>query len=304
VEAALPLAIASGSYLQRKVDDPFDPKRGTMFRSEVRGSSQYLGSNPSLAFLKGTLDAAWYHGLAPRTVLALRFRAGVIGGGSSSETGGTKLPPPQERLYAGGPNSVRGYQPNQLGELVYLLDANAIDSLRVNDTTIVYTIRPGADPSRVIPVGGNSLVVTNVDLRFRDPFFPYLLQYTVFTDIGGVWTRQPGKPNLALKQLKYTPGVGVRVFSPVGPIQLNVGYNPYQPTVGAALYAPSISGGFAPLYCVAPIGEPPIPVHPQDVNGVIRWVQGDVKCPETYAPTRANTFLKKLTFTISIGSDF
>jgi len=304
VEAALPLAIASGSYLQRKVDDLFDPKRGTMFRSEIRGSSQYLGSNASLTFLKGTLDAAWYHALAPRTILALRFRAGAIAGGSSSETGGTKLPPPQERLYAGGPNSVRGYQPNQLGELVYLLDADAIDSLHVNDTTIVYSIKQDASPARTIPVGGNSLVVANIDLRLRDPFFPYLLQYTLFTDIGGVWTRQPGETNPALKQLKYTPGVGVRVFSPVGPIQLNVGYKPYQPTVGAALYAPAISGSFAPLYCVAPIGAPPIPVHPRDVNGTIRWVQDDVKCPETYAPNRANTFWKKLTFTISIGSDF
>jgi outer membrane protein insertion porin family/translocation and assembly module TamA len=304
VSAALPLAIASGSFLQRKIDDPFDPRRGTFLRSEVRGSSQYFGSDASLTFLKGTLDAAWYRALAPRTVLALRFRAGAIGGGTASATGGTKLPPPQERLYAGGPNSVRGYQPNQLGELVYLLDANAIDSSRVNDTTIVYTITPDAAPSRVIPVGGNSLVVANIDLRFRDPFFPYLLQYTLFTDVGGVWTRQAGTTNPAFKQLKYTPGVGVRVFTPVGPIQVNVGYKPYQPTVGAALYAPSISGGFAPLYCVAPVGEPPIPVHPREINGVTRWVQDETKCPETYAPTRANTFFKKLTWTISIGPDF
>jgi outer membrane protein insertion porin family/translocation and assembly module TamA len=304
VGAALPLAIASTSYQRRTTDDVVDPRRGTVFRAEVRGSSHFLGSDTSLSFLKGTLDAAWYHPLAPRTVLALRFRAGAIGGGVSTRGIGTRLPPPQERLYAGGANSVRGYQPNQLGELVYLLDANGIDSTRANDTTIVYWIRPSASPYRVIPVGGNSLVVTNIDVRLRDPFLPNLLQYTVFTDIGGVWTRQPGKTNLALKQLKYTPGVGVRVFSPVGAIQVNLGYKPYQPTSGAALYAPAIGGGFAPLYCVAPLGQPAYPVHPRDVNGVTRWVQDEIKCPETYAPSRTNTFFRKLTWTISIGPDF
>jgi outer membrane protein insertion porin family/translocation and assembly module TamA len=146
--------------------------------------------------------------------------------------------------------------------------------------------------------------VTNVELRLRDPFFPNLLQYTLFTDIGGVWTRQAGKTNLAAKQLKYTPGVGVRVSSPVGAIQVNLGYKPYQPTSGAALYAPAIGGGFAPLYCVAPLGQPAYPVHPRTVNGVTRWVQDEIKCPETYAPSRSNTFLKKLTWTISIGPDF
>jgi outer membrane protein assembly factor BamA len=304
VGAALPLAIASASYQQRKTDDAFDPRRGTILRGELRGSTRYIGSDPSLSFLKGTLDAAWYHALAPRTILALRFRAGAIGGGASSKEGGTKLPPPQERLFAGGATSVRGYQPNQLGELVYLLDVKAVDSTLVNDTTLVYTIRPAASPYRVIPVGGNSLVVANVDLRLRDPFFPNLLQYALFTDIGGVWTRQPGKSNLALKQLKYTPGVGVRVFSPVGAIQVNLGYKPYQPTSGAALYAPSSGGGFAPLYCVAPSGQPAIPIHPRVVDGATRWVQDDAKCPEAYAPARSNTFLKKLTWTISIGPDF
>jgi hypothetical protein len=83
-----------------------------------------------------------------------------------------------------------------------------------------------------------------------------------------------------------------------------VGYKPYAPTVGAALYAPAISGNFAPLYCVAPIGAMPIPVHHSGSERHDTWVQDDVKCPETYAPSRANTFWKKLTFTISIGSDF
>ncbi len=304
VSAARPLAIASASYQQRKTDDAFDPRRGTVLRGEVRGASHLIGSDPTLTFLKGTIDAAWYRPLAPRTVLALRFRAGAVGGGASAKSGGTDLPPPQERLYAGGANSVRGYQPNQLGELVYLLDANGIDSTLVNDTTLVYTIRPNADPYRVIPVGGNSLVVTNVDLRLRDPFFPSLLQYTLFTDVGGVWTRQRGKPNFDLKQLKYTPGVGVRVSSPVGAIQLNLGYNPYQPTAGAALYAPAIGGGFAPLYCVAPVGQLAIALHPRVVNGVTRWVQDDIPCAQTYAQSRSNNFFKKITWTISIGPDF
>ena len=299
VYKALPFAVASGAFQWRNTDNQFDPRRGAIVRAEMRGSSRFILSDTSLSFLKATVDGAWYHALAPRTVFAVRLRLGGINGGGSAN--GTKLPPPQERLYAGGATSVRGYQQNQLGALVYLIDRAGVDSIRANDTTIVYVIKSeNIAPERVVPVGGNWLFVTNVDLRLRDPFFPNLIQYTLFTDAGAVWTQRP-RTRLAGQQLKYTPGFAVRYFSPVGPIQVNVGYNPYGRAAGVAYYAPAITGRSAPLTCVTPSAATAIPIHLRSGE----WTQDpNAVCPQSYAPPQSRAFLKSLTFTISIGPDF
>jgi outer membrane protein insertion porin family/translocation and assembly module TamA len=228
----------------------------------------------------------------------------LIRGGT--ESNGVRLPPPQERLFAGGATSVRGYQQNQLGELVYVITkAGDIDSTFVSDTTFLYTIKgTGVQPERPIPIGGNSLIVTNVDLRFGDPFFPELIQYTLFTDVGGVWTRRSGETSSLfselVRQLRYTPGVGVRVFSPVGPIQANLGYNPYNQRSGATYYAPETATGFSALYCVTPSVSTAIPIH-KTAAGL---VQETGTCPSSFAPTPSSAFFRRLTFTISIGADF
>src|SRR5205814_3293099 len=95
-----------------------------------------------------------------------------------------KLPPPQERLYAGGATSVRGFQQNELGPLVYLISHDNLDSMRITDTSYVLVAKPTAGAFRSIPVGGNLLFVANVELRVRDPFFPALLEYVPFLDAG------------------------------------------------------------------------------------------------------------------------
>jgi outer membrane protein insertion porin family/translocation and assembly module TamA len=104
-----------------------------------------------------------------------------------------------------------------------------------------------------------------------------------------------------MKGLRWTPGVGVRVFTPVGPFQANVGYNPYQRPAGAIFYdkAPNAQG-FAPLYCVSPGNRIPAVRLP---NGEYEQLSGS-SCPSTYLPPESRTFLSRLTFTFSIGPDF
>ena len=75
---------------------------------------------PQVTFSKAVGDVAWYHPLGWGSVFAGRLRAGAIWGGANSN--GTKQPPQQERLYAGGASSVRGFQQNELGPLLYVLD--------------------------------------------------------------------------------------------------------------------------------------------------------------------------------------
>jgi outer membrane protein insertion porin family/translocation and assembly module TamA len=305
VQRKLPLAIASVAFQQARTDNPVDPHRGTIFRAEVRGSAPVIGSDPSLSFLKGTADGAWYHQLTNAVVFAMRLRGGAITGGSSAN--GTRLPPPSERLYAGGPTSVRGFQQNELGSSVYLVDSSDYEPVyrpvdAPNDT--VLRVRPGVTRAqRAIPTGGNSLFVGNVEFRVRDPFFPNLLEYALFTDVGDVWTRSSGQTFTSSARLYWTPGVGIRYFSPVGPIQVNAGYNPYGGQSGPAFLS-TRPGSFAPLYCVSPGNT--IPAHLESVPGSTtpQYVQEAGSCPASFVSSHANGFLHRLTFTLSIGSDF
>jgi outer membrane protein insertion porin family/translocation and assembly module TamA len=287
--------------LQRiRTDNAVEPTSGYVVAGEVRGATPAIGSDPLLQFLKGTADGSWYHKLQSRVVFAGRLRGGIISGGAARDSA-AKLPPPQERLYAGGATSVRGFQQNELGPLVYLISQDNLDSVHITDTSYALVAKPTAGAFRSIPVGGNLLFVANVELRVRDPFFPALLEYVPFLDAGAV--QQVGVHNLSPGKLSYTPGLGVRVFSPIGPIQLNVGYNPYGGRPGTAYFATPVNTftNKAPLVCVTAVGEPQVPVFKQRDG---QLVQDLTACPSTFRPALSSGFLKHLTFTLSIGTDF
>jgi outer membrane protein insertion porin family/translocation and assembly module TamA len=205
---------------------------------------------------------------------------------------------------------VRGFQQNALGDLIYIAET-PYNTLRGNGDTLYFELPAARDSQvvrRVVPVGGNSLIVANFELRLRSAFFPELLQYTLFTDAGDVWQRgRVGAPTvhkasaLFLNALKWTPGIGVRVFTPVGPFQANVGYNPYPQPPGAIYYdvAPNAQG-FAPLYCVTPGNGIPAT---RNANGVYEQ-DSSRPCPTKFVPEHSAKFLSRLTFTFSIGPDF
>lgn len=295
------LGIASVGLQRSTTDNPVTPTRGYNFAIETRYSATFLVSDPTQTFRKVTAELSWFRQLTRVTTLALRARGGFIGGGV--EASGNRLPPPQERLYAGGPYSVRGFQESQLGPQVYLLDRNAfkIDTIgNPGDSTYAYVALNDARPNRSVPGGGNVLAVFNAELRVRDPFFPQLIEYIPFVDAGQVWLRQAEKNQLHSTPLAITPGISVRYFSPVGPIQANVGYNRYPPRAGPAYFLSDAGGRTRPLICVTSPGEPVVPVTRQ--NGELTQ---DVKsCPSTFVPFESSGFLKNLTFTFTISSSF
>ncbi len=301
---AQPLAVAGAQYTISRTDDPFNPSRGWVVRTEVRSSSRALGSSPDLAFNKGTFDVSWYHPVGASGVFASRLRGGVVLGPSLSLKTTTRYIPPEERLYAGGANSVRGFYQNELGSLLYIADG--YDKVAVNDSTVYFESPNGVRPFRVVPVGGNALLVTNFEYRVPDAFFPQLLQWVLFTDGGEVWTRGLSGSALALSQIKWTPGVGIRVFTPVGPLQVNVGYNPYRQTRGPIYYDASVNKetGLAPLYCVSPGNSIPVHVIPGTGSTSTTYVQEEQTCPATFLPPQSTGFFHRLTLTFSIGSDF
>ena len=158
----------------------------------------------------------------------------------------------------------------------------------------VFRTAPDSGYARVVPLGGNSVVVANLELRFRSPVLTDLVQFTVFADAGRV---TPGV-DVRLDDLRVTPGLGVRVASPVGPLRLDVGYNPYDLPAGAAYFDAPLDVPVAPLYCVSPGNVLPV----SDVDGAA--VQAEGPCPGSFRPAPARGLLRRLAFNFSIGQAF
>jgi outer membrane protein assembly factor BamA len=294
------LGVASASLARIRTDNVVSPTRGTAVRAELRTSaSKVLGTDADFFFNKGTGDVAYYFPLSRRSVVALRMRGGTVLGRRLRLTDPTSLIPTQERLYAGGPTSVRGFQQNELGKVVYIARSTSVDSLVIpatatEPTTFQYFVTDSlASPDRTVPLGGNSLFVVNAELRVRLPFLlPDLLQFTPFLDGGNVWTRTVG----GTERIKWTPGLGVRAQTFIGPVQLNVGYNDYQREKGPIYFNPNV----ATLACASPGNNI---TYSREPDGQLRQVSGPPECTN-YSPPGRNSFRKKLTFTVSIGSDF
>jgi outer membrane protein assembly factor BamA len=162
---------------------------------------------------------AWYRPLSRSVVLSWRVKGGLIFSPNvdvATESGA--FIPPEQRFYAGGPNDVRGFDRNELGPVVYVVPVGAVS--------------PVIDPDsvRVAATGGNSLAVANVELRVPSPLLSSRLRLAAFVDAGGVWQRG-GNERTAV--IRVTPGVGLRIATPLGPARLDVAYNPYKLQPGA-----------------------------------------------------------------------
>jgi outer membrane protein insertion porin family len=164
-------------------DDRFNPRRGSVHQASLEFATTGLGG--TVDFAKSDLSTSWFFSWLPPTVFALSGRLGLAG-----PFGGTASLPIQDRFFAGGSTSVRGFPENKLGPL----DAAGN------------------------PVGGNALVVVSAEWRF--PVWRWL-GGAVFIDAGTV---TPEISDLRLAAFKSGAGAGLRVATPVGPIRLDVGY--------------------------------------------------------------------------------
>ena len=117
------LAVASVAVTRETGDNPVNPTRGTALRVEFRTAGAYTGSDAGLRFSKMLVDAAAYRPVSDGIVLAARVRLGAVVGPSLSFSNAALYVPPQERLFAGGPTTVRGFPQNQLGPAVYIASA-------------------------------------------------------------------------------------------------------------------------------------------------------------------------------------
>ncbi|MEO7218154.1 MAG: BamA/TamA family outer membrane protein [Gemmatimonadaceae bacterium] len=293
------LAVVNAVVLHDATDDALAPTSGGIVRFEIRHASPLVFSDSGLQFNTLLGEASRYVSVGGGNVLAMRIRGGMVFSGSFRSNSG--FIPPQERLYAGGPSSVRGFAQNELGAATYIAPSystvTVVDSAGHTDTYFRYL--GTAKPRRVVPVGGNSLVVGNVELRLRSPFLPNVLQFGLFVDAGDDWNRG-GASTFGGFHIKVTPGVQVAALTPVGPVRVVVGYNPYQQPAGPLYYESAANAGALP--CVAPGNQLRVTVDNSDPANP-KFVQEPGTC-SGYKPPPTKSFGSRLTFGLAIGQAF
>jgi outer membrane protein insertion porin family len=189
-------------------NDPFDPSKGwsTLLQTQVAFPAFSTDAN----FLKLFVQQTGYLDLGNFGVLAGSLRLGAIEPSGSGTAFDNPRDPTQvgnpvpigERFFAGGRTSHRAYGRDDLG----VLDETLLAEVDAEGRT------------RLIPVGGNALVLANLEYRFP---IAGALGGTLFVDVGNVWRDWRG---IDLGQSKVGAGLGLRYRSPVGPIRLEVGW--------------------------------------------------------------------------------
>ncbi len=218
-------ATLTGSVSVPRANNPLDPSRGSIASLQATVASRFIGSSSLSQFTRVVGDYTKYFPLTREIVFSWHLRGGVIFSPNVAlASGANPYIPPDQRFYGGGPNDVRGYQRNELGPVAYTV------SQSVYDTYGAAGLNDVPDSVRVVPTGGNSLAVANAELRLPSPFFKERLRLAAFVDAGTVWER--GRTSVSKPQIRITPGVGLRVATPLGPARFDVAYNPYKLPVG------------------------------------------------------------------------
>jgi len=248
-----PFGAITISGVRARVNSVLDPSAGSVMQVTLVHASRYVLSDTLYEFNRGELEVAKYYPLSRRSAFAWRIRGGTILPQRLSLLGqSTQFVPPDQRFYAGGPNSVRGYARNELGPRVYVTDSIIVQG---TDTTLRNL--------RASPTGGNTVITANLELRVPTPIFPDRVRLGLFVDVGQVWER--GDTLTAVSGLRVTPGLGLRFITPLGPVRLDAAYNGYpqepgplylldttnksltavlDPAGKQVLYRPQLPGGF------------------------------------------------------------
>ena len=219
-----PFGAITISGVRARVNSVLDPSAGSVTQLTLVHASRYVLSDTLYEFNRGELEISKYYPLSRRSVLAWRIRGGTILPQRLSLLGqSVKFVPPDQRFYAGGPNSVRGFARNELGPRVYVSD-----SLEVSGTDTTYK------HIQASPTGGNTVFTANLELRFPSPVFPDRVRLGLFVDVGQVWER--GDTGTTVSGLRVTPGLGLRFITPLGPVRLDAAYNGYPQEPGTLYF--------------------------------------------------------------------
>lgn len=194
-----------------KRDFILDPRTGSYRDLQAQFAGGPLSGDNDFYTLSSSIQRYLRRGNA--TVLAVRLRVGFADAFGSSADEGV---PVENRYFTGGGNSVRGFRENTLGPRELVADA-------------------GTGELRETVVGGDLLILTNVELRFPLPVLSrYRFSGALFADGGNVWDSPRSvrwsdfrlfatADEIRQEDYRYSVGLGLRYNTPVGPIRLDWG---------------------------------------------------------------------------------
>jgi outer membrane protein assembly complex protein YaeT len=238
LSTAVRVAGPSLTWIRDTRDSPLDAHRGTYTSFQEFFSGLRFGAQTNFNRLDVSNSSYWSFGKG-RYVLARNTRYGQE---RAFGTGSDELIPLPERLYAGGPTSLRGFGSNSAGP---------------------------RDPETGYPIGGAGALIESTEMRLPPPNLPWVgdtVSFVLFHDMGNVFTNagdawasairihQPDRSNCkklastddatsydptktgpltstgrqgqcSFNYFSHAPGLGMRYHTPVGPIRLDFSYN-------------------------------------------------------------------------------
>lgn len=223
------------TWIRDTRDSPLDAHRGTYTSFQEFLSGARFGAQADFNRLDVS-NSSYYSFNKGQIVLARNTRYGQE---RAFGTGSEELLPLPERLYGGGPTSLRGFSINAAGP---------------------------RDPETGYPIGGAGVLANSTELRLPPPTLPWVgntVSFVLFHDMGNVFTNagdawisalrihQPDRdtckiaPNptgtgpasngpttstgqqgpCSFNYFSHAPGLGLRYHTPVGPIRMDFSYN-------------------------------------------------------------------------------
>jgi len=217
-----------------RTNDALDPNAGYLARADFEHASAATVSD--YRYNRATADAAVYRRIGRGMVLASHARLGWVqslgntGLSTRATTTGVNTLHPRKRFYAGGSRSVRGYQEGQLGPRVLtiapgeLIDRGCVLSIPASaicPDAAINLATLGDDRFTPRPTGGNTILEGSAEVRF-----PIWKNIGGAAFVDGALVGESTLQGATRRTGAITPGVGVRYYSPVGPIRIDVGFNP------------------------------------------------------------------------------
>ena len=147
-------------------------------------------------YQRAAIDVRRYTPLTRSLNLATRVQTGGLFAPEADQL------PSAVRFFAGGTNSVRGWNRQGLGPKVAVLNVDG-------------------DLVRYVPVGGRAQLVFNVELRQDLDFLFPGFGMAAFLDGGQVWRSLRAMDE---RPIQFGGGGGLRYNSPIGPLRIDIGY--------------------------------------------------------------------------------